>query len=357
MDNVNQDILVSNCEKQADLFKILGVLWSKKLTVVLFTVTIGFFGGLYAYLAQPWWTSNATVTTVRAYDFFPIKEAIVNYYVVTKNEHASLNKLNDTLNSEKVFRSFLNEFNSYDNKITFLKSSSTIKADMKANNIETDEAKVQFYNGWVEKIQSSILDEKRKDIYQLSFQSKTKQSSALLLSDYISFISELVSNDIFKNISSEIGNKKTMLAVELSQLEEQAKNKRLNALKFTQYSYEIAKAADTSKPIPLFSDGSPFSIEIGSKGLAEKERLLKTMDSLDLFEPRIQTVKNDISLLDNIKLSDVNHVLPFAYLKSVSQPLGKDKPKRGLIVLVSIFLGMVLGSVFVLGNALIKDEL
>lgn len=357
MGNVNQGVLVSNCEKQADIFKILGVLWSRKLVIILFTVAIGFFGGLYAYFAQPWWTSNATVTTVRPYDFSSIKKAIVNYYVVSKSEHTSINQLNDAFDREKIFRLFLNEFNSYNNKITFLKSSSTIEADMKANKIETDEAKARFYNGWVEKIQSSLLDEKRKDIYQLSFQSKTKQSSVSLLSDYINFISERVSNDVFKNISSKINDKKEVLAVELSQLEEQAKNKRLNSLKFTKYSYDIAKAADVSKPIPLLSDGSPFSIEIGSKGLAEKERLLKNMDSLDLFDPRIQTVKNDISLLDNIKLSDVNHVLPFTYLKSVSQPLGKDKPKRGLIVLVSMFLGMVLGSVFVLGNALIKDEL
>ena len=366
--NINQVASDISKEKQADLFEIFNVLWKSKVVIFIVVGVIGCAGGIYALLAQPWWTSNTIITIGRYQNIESLNNKIINYSSILKNESNDITnvsrlsfdandikKLNTILDQSKIFESFLIEFDSFNNKYNFLKNNALINSGMKNSDVEFDDEK--FLNSWISKIKLVKLNNETNNIYQLSFQAKSKKDSYVLLSEYIIYINKIITKNIVNALVANIDYSKNILKINLKQLELDTQYKQEHDINFTRYSLEIAKAADANSPIPLLNDNSMFSIELGSKGLSEKERILENIKDLGIFDPEIKQMENKINILNQINLDNVKLITPFHYLKNISYPYGKDKPKRMLIILFSILAGFILGCVFVLGNALRKNEI
>ncbi|MFA0125181.1 LPS chain length-determining protein, partial [Vibrio sp. 10N.261.48.A2] len=168
--------------------------------------------------------------------------------------------------------------------------------------------------------------------YVLSFQSITKESSFDLLNSYIVFTELQVREDAFDHLEALVFGERNELLQQKMALESKARNRLLAEIERAQSALKIAKAAGVDTPLLSGNARDFYEIELGSKALQEKIKILESVKNLTVLEPRLQQITAQLDILDSIKIDRNVDFNAFRYLSDVEQPTTRDKPKRALIV-------------------------
>ncbi|MGL6369308.1 hypothetical protein ACSZNB_06330 [Aeromonas hydrophila] len=115
----------------------------------------------------------------------------------------------------------------------------------------------------------------------------------------------------------------------------------------TGYSLRISNAAGLDKPVENLNNRDVFYIELGSKALAEKLEVLRSMKDPEIMNPELGSLRLQINSLKSLDIKNVSFQ-SFSYLSSPDEPISRDKPRRPLIIILSTFLGGILGAGVVL---------
>ncbi|KJF90566.1 Wzz/FepE/Etk N-terminal domain-containing protein [Photobacterium leiognathi] len=346
MSNIQAANNVSN--DGIDFLYITKPLWEKKKWIILSALIFSLLGAAWAFSAQQWWTSTAVIMKGNYDDTVSLRNSLSPIYP-SFDGTSQRAVIDNAVDEQELLKNFIIKFNSYNNKISFIKSNAIMSSYAK------DANKLQFNSFWSKKISASLNDDKVPGIYNLTFQAKTPEESQKLLSQYINFVNKSVFNDINVTLKGLIDNRKSLLSQKKLLLENQVRKEILNETNKTEYSLKIAKAAEAVKPIPLMgNNGGMFSIELGSKGLAEKERLLKSVKNFNLFDPNIDIIKLRIDLLEHFKISEDVNLKSFHYLMDADYPLSRDKPKRVFVVILFAIIGVIFGSAVVFIHEVFK---
>ncbi|HIF9178898.1 TPA: LPS O-antigen chain length determinant protein WzzB [Photobacterium damselae] len=343
------------------LVQLCKILWHGKVLVIVCSVLFTLIGVAYALLAQQWWTSTATITQGQYQDTAKIRNQLTNVYAVldTTNETESnqqdslktnqaLVQINQMLSTSDLLQSFVTEFNAFNNKKAFFASNSIMQQYVKEAKVETRQQKLRLIDEWAAKIFAILQDKKVPGVYNLTFQAKTAEQSHDLLQAYIQFINEKVNQKVMMGLNSTLTHNKQMLTAQLIALQNQAMQQIAIETKKTEYALNIAKAADANQPMAQMDSNGLFSIDLGTKGLAEQVALLKNTKDLSLFEPKISTIKVKLELLNQVNLTTKTSFESVRYLQNADYPVGRDKPKRALIVVLAFLLGAMCGIAIVL---------
>ncbi|HIF9383274.1 TPA: Wzz/FepE/Etk N-terminal domain-containing protein [Photobacterium damselae] len=319
-----------------DLQELYKLMWSEKKIITAFAIVFVLIGGVYAFSSQQLWSSSAIIYKPKNSSFFDIKKQLSNLNI-TSNNH-----FNDYLNSTVVFEKFMREYNSYNNKRGFILSNETINKYKEVNNSDDD----LFVSYWAKKIESN------KDLesngYELKFQSFNKYDSSKLLEQYIGYINKITLSDQYTEIDILISNEKNIINSHINLLLNSAKRKQQLEINKTKMELSIALASDVKKPIAMMNNRGLFSIDLGSKGLVEQEKILKNMKSLSIFEPKLIDENSKLLLLENIKLKYNFDITSYQFLKNVTPLDSRDKPRRGLLLIVSLMVGILFGMLYIL---------
>lgn len=345
---------------------LLKLLWEGKLIVIVVTAlfTVSSIG--FALLAQEWWSSTAKVAEAQPQDMSAYQQEVRQFqpvFNVYQDDGTVLvsKELNKLVDSEVLFKRFINTFNSSNNKRAFLESKSEfqeLNSDLSGVSSEVEvDAERALYAKWFKRITASIEDpQDRNSPYFINFQTTTKESSFDLLTAYVSFTESKVHEDAFNNLQALVSGKQNELIQQKKILETQATNQLLVETERTKYAMGIARAAGVETPIQTGNDNELFGIELGSKGLEAKVQALESVKNLSVIEPRLQQITAKLAMLSNLEINRNADFQTFRFLENVAQPITRDKPKRALIVFVGAFLGGMFGVVIVLVRFAFRKE-
>ncbi|ARR49878.1 chain-length determining protein [Photobacterium damselae subsp. damselae] len=344
---------------EIDLVQLCKTLWQGKVLIIACSVLFTLIGVTYALFAQQWWTSTATITQGQYQDTAEIRNQLTNVYAVldTTNEtenNQALTQINQIINTSDLLKSFVTEFNAFNNKKEFFFSNAIMQQYAKQAKVETLQQKLEFMDSWAKKLYATLQDDKSPEIYNLTFQAKTAEQSHDLLQAYIQFINEKVNQKVMMGLNATLTHNKQMLMAQLIELQNQAIQQIAIETKKTEYALNIATAADANQPMAQMNNNNLFSIDLGTKGLAEQVALLTNTKDLSLFEPKISTIKIKLELLSQVKLNAKTPFESVRYLQNADYPISRDKPKRILIAILSCLFGFTIGIVGVLIKSIFK---
>ncbi len=338
---------------EIDLVQLCKTLWQGKVMIIACSVLFTLIGVTYALVAQQWWTSTATITQGQYQDTAEIRNQLTNVYAVLDTTNKTVNnqalaQINQMISTADLLKSFVIEFNAFNNKKAFFASNSIMQQYANQAEVETLQQKLGFMDDWAKKISATLQDKKVPGVYNLTFQAKTAEQSHDLLQAYIQFINEKVNQKVMMGLNATLTHNKQILTAQLIALQNQAMQQIAIETKKTEYALNIAKAADANQPMAQMDSNGLFSIDLGTKGLAEQVALLKNTKDLSLFEPEISTVKIKLELLNQVKLTAKTSFESVRYLQNADYPVSRDKPKRALIVVLAFLLGAMCGVAIVL---------
>ncbi|MDD2841366.1 MAG: hypothetical protein PHD18_02975 [Tolumonas sp.] len=256
-------------------------------------------------------------------------------------------------NDSYLYNEFIGEFNKVDNQEKFLNQSDYVKQLISEKEL-TDKSKRKFIMSLTSDISAKTFD-KKKEIpgVGLSFVSDSAQSSVDLLNEYIEYVIIIQRVRLISDLRKSRDVKLQNMAIQVKLLTEDAKRSLARDIENTTLTMNIAKAAGVGKPLENYNNSDRFPITLGVNGLAEKLKILNNI-KLTTYKPELEQLRVQMERLNAIDLNGVEF-RPFSYIDSPDEPLERDSPKRALISVLSILLGLIAGSIFVLiRNALSK---
>lgn len=352
----------ASSDDEIDLKELFLALWQGKIWIIACTLVFAIAAVVYALTAQEWWSSKAKIMEPQLYDFTEYQQQVMQFqpiFDVYQDDGTVLisEALYTLVEPESLFQQFVSAYNSSNNKKQFLDNSEEFQSFKQGLDTDTDtDATRALYAQWFNKI-SAVAENKNTDTpYNISLQATTKQSSYMLLNDYISSVKSIVFNDALNNLQAMVNSKRNELQQQKRVFEVQAKNHLAVEIERTQYALTIAKAASVERPLQGNRAQELFSIDLGSQALAAKITALKSITNLNVIEPKLQQIDAKLEMLSSMTVDRNIQFQTFKYLENVEEPITRDKPKRASIAVLGTLLGGMLGVAFVLVRFVFRKE-
>lgn len=319
------------------LRELMLVLWRQKALILLVTSLFSVAGIAYALLSPQVWSAKAVISEPHSEDLRPL---------LRMASQATLFGITDFPTGQDLYGEFIAKFNSYDNRRDFLKGSSFFKEQVQVAQLNQREQR-QWLRKWSELISADAVDKKGGGADIIITSSADNSSQALnLLESYIQFIIAKQQRDLVSNLVEQQSAKVAALSTSLKLTREDAERAFKSEIDNLALTISIAKAAGVERPLTNYNNGDRFSLTLGTKGLEEKLKVLKTLD-LTAYQPKLIELQVQMDRLKAMKIDGVSF-RPFSYLDAPEEPLSRNKPKRPLIVVLATLLGGMLGVAIVL---------
>ncbi|MDA9558132.1 Wzz/FepE/Etk N-terminal domain-containing protein [Vibrio sp.] len=340
---------------EIDLRELFAALWQGKLTIIANGLLCGVLAIIYALTAQEWWQSKATVTLPQIQDYSEYRLQVKQFdpiFTQTSEQGVSVTSedLTELILREEIFKAFIREFNSTSNKRNFLLQSETFNQykqslDLDPSDEDNDR---RLFGIWFEHITIHYPEKNDIEVVELSFQATTKKSSFAMLTNYLNFIQDKVRSDAVQNLQVIVNSQAQSLRQQHIALSTQAKQALEVETKRAEFALGIAQAAKITKPVQNLGEGEIFSINMGSAAIAAKVKALNSIEDVMVIEPRLQTIRAKLTLLNNTKIKQDVAFDSYQLLEEPSLALNREAPKRTLIVILGGLLGGMLGVAMVL---------
>ncbi|MDP2575036.1 Wzz/FepE/Etk N-terminal domain-containing protein [Vibrio penaeicida] len=348
---------------EIDLRELCQSIWAGKWVVLISTACFAVIALMYALFAQEWWTSKAKVALPQLYNLAEYEKQVSQFqpiFDIYQEDGTVLvsEKLDSLRDPEILFAQFIQAFNSSNNKKLFFSSNPEFVNYLKQyDEVKDKEYLERFYLQWFENI-SAVKESKKDDeyIYDLSFTAKTQENSALNLRDYVQFIKRRTHESALRNLQSIVEAKQDELNLQKRILVAQAESRLEIEIESAEYALRMASAANVTSPIQTNSDKERFHINLGVNALKEKVEVLRSIKNLGVIEPRLQQVQAKLDLLGKLKISNDIQFDNFRLLDDITKPNSRDEPKRTLIVLLGIILGLFVGIGIILVRMAFKQQ-
>lgn len=322
---------------EIDLRELVLVLWRQKALILLVTSAFAVAGIAYALISPQVWSAKAVISAPRSEDLRPL---------LRMASQATQFGITDFPTGQDLYSEFITEFNSYDNRRDFLKGSSFFKEQVQTAQLNQREQRL-WLRKWSELISADAVDKKGEKSDIIITSSADNSSQALtLLEAYIQFIIAKQQRELTSKLMEEQSINISVLSTSLKLTKEDAKRALKNDIDNLSLTFSIAKAAGVERPLTNYNNSDRYAVALGTKGLEEKLKVLKTID-LTAYQPKLTELQVKIDRLKAVKMDDISF-RPFSYLDAPEEPLSRDKPKRPLIVVLATLLGGMLGVAIVL---------
>ncbi|KGQ38252.1 LPS O-antigen chain length determinant protein WzzB [Gallibacterium genomosp. 1] len=363
----NQRQLSSSDE--IDLIEFIILLWKKKVIIIATTFICVVIVAIYAFTAKEQWTSKAEVIAPNAVS--------LNNYLTIRREYARI--LGSDFDVNSLSNSLFSKFNqllySLDERENFLSQTEVYKLESVGK--DKEQQRVILNKLVRENITITKPDEKKdsKALWggvQVSFSAETPALAQDTLKAFIKQISQESLDYNFKSFLITYNEKLTDLRFELNQIKQnvdiqrnvQLENlhraldtaKRADIKDYSKISGEVENnllniiRADTSIPLsesPL-SD-NPYLFILGEKYISAQISAIKQNDII--YPPKYYQIQEQITKLEALAQKFKEGKLEtnaYTYLSSPDYPVVKDKPKRLLIVVAGMLIGLILSIIYVL---------
>ncbi len=315
------------------------VLWHQKLLIVLVTVVFAVSGISYALLAPQQWSASAVVIEPKPEDMTPMLKV---------SKQATSLGLSGFPSAKDLYQEFILEFNSYENRRDYLKTSPLFAEVVKMHGLD-GKAQVRWLRNWSKFVTAQPVDKKGEvPGVELKFAASTSEMSLVMLEGYVDYIVKLQQKQLTLRLAEKRDLQLDGMQTEYLIMQENTKRALQQEILELAMANKVAKAAGVTSPLANYDTQERFPISLGSKGLEEKLSLLKSID-LEVYQPKLQSLQVKMARLKSISMEGIAF-RPFSYLDAPDEPLSRDKPKRPLVVVLATLLGGMLGIGIVLAR-------
>ncbi len=360
---------------EVDLIELIRTLWKKKLWIILSAFVCTAIAAGYAFTAKEQWTSKSVV--IRP------KVANLGDYLSFRSEYASILDIKDFSKdkvSEAVFDDFRTALFSRSLKEAFFSQSKWFEI-YATKNANSEEVKQKLLSNLVDKNLIVTVPDPKKDPnaigVNVSFAAETPKDAQNVLLDYIQFVNQWVVIQNKKDFLADISVVRGGLEIQKNKIKQDAENAHQIQLENLTTALDIAKSAgikDYSKSLSgnisllevslgdtrvpstdsKLSDGT-YLFMLGEKYLQAQ---VDTLKNAPLVYPlnyyNIEKQSNLLNVLEK-KVEKEGAVSGYYYLSEPDYPVIKDKPKKGLIIVIGFIIGLIISSFFILLGSLIQN--
>lgn len=334
-----------------DLHALIIVLWQKKILISTVTLVFIFVSIIYVLSARQVWNSQALIGEPTVTQVAGLQLSLDQFRAASGSEGVDLS----TLQRPALYQGFISAFNAMNNKRAFLTKEGILAEEMKRENISGYRNERALMNKLAGGITARVLDKASTDM-TLSFAAETAEEAQKRLVKYIAFIQKGQIEQKNAELKSIWQNRINTLTTQYANIKADTIQDRLDMIRRTQYSLRISEAAGVERPLENLSTKDVFNIDLGSKALAEKLKILKEMKNPELLNPALGKIRLQLGSLKALDLKNVSFE-SFYTIDSPEEPVSRDKPKRSLIVVLATALGSILGvGIVLVHHALRKRE-
>ena len=360
---------------EIDLIELIRTLWNKKLWIVLSAFFCTAIAAGYAFTAKEQWTSKSVIIAP--------KVSNLGDYLLFRSEYASILDIKDFSQdkvSEDVFNDFKTALFSRSLKEAFFSQSKWFNT-YSAKNTNSEEAKQKLLSNLNDKNLIVTVPDPKKDPNSIgvnvSFAAESPKEAQDVLSAYIQFVNQWVVIQNKKDFIADISVVRGGLEMQKNKIKQDAESVRQIQLENLTIALDIAKSAgikdyskslsgNVSVPEVLLGDAKvPFSDSKLSDGsylfmLGEKylQAQVDTLKNAPLVYPlnyyNIEKQANLLNVLEK-KVEKESAVRGYYYLSEPDYPVNKDKPKKGLIIVIGFIIGLILSTFIILLSSLIQS--
>lgn len=330
---------------EIDLRELVLELWRQKILILSVTLLFAIAGIGYAMTARQVWTSQALISepSIEQVNVFQLRiDQLKNSLPVESSVAMDFS----TLQRTALYQSFVAAFNSMNNKRTFLTEQGIFAEELSKAGLTDRRSERALMSKLGEAIVAKPFDKTGTDMI-LSFSAETAELAQQRLVKYIEFVQNKQVEDKNAELRSLWKNRIKALTSQYENIKSDTLQTRQDDIRRTQYSLRISQAAGVEKPLERMSSKDIFNIELGSKGLAEKLKILEEIKDPEVLNEGLGKVRLQLSGLKALQLTNAPFD-SFKMIDSPEEPFTRDKPKRPLIVVLATLLGGMLGVAIVL---------
>ncbi|MGN4990445.1 LPS O-antigen chain length determinant protein WzzB [Aeromonas sp. R2-4] len=332
---------------EIDLRELLLVLWCQKVLILLVTGAFAVAGIVYAMTARQVWTSQAVISEPSVSQVEALQLAVDKLQAIMSSNSSPLTTAEfSSLEQPAIFQSFISAFNSMNNKRDFLVREGIYAAEMEKFEISDKRDGRALMSKLAESVSAKIQDKTSQEM-TLSFSAETPELALQRLGKYIDFVQQQQLKSKNAELQSIWQNRIKALTAQYYSAKADTLLKRQEELQRVGYSLRISKAAGVDAPLERIDSQEVFNIQLGTKGLAEKLKILNEIKDPELLNPELGKIRLQLSSLKALKLKNADFQ-SFNMIDSPEEPFTRDKPKRPLIVVLATLLGGMLGVAIVL---------
>jgi LPS O-antigen subunit length determinant protein (WzzB/FepE family) len=355
-------------DDEIDLRELLISLWKNKILIITITAIFSITGIIYALLAPQVWSAKAIVVAPLPSQLeqlhLRLEKLVALLDITSKNLNTTSSiriidnqKITDNefftsdhdeflaiFSEEKLYTDFIQAFDSFDNKSEFLKANNYVQPEENKDVNSLQRALEKMANN------ISVRQKKNEPAATLSFSADNAQEAGQLLNEYLNFVfnKELVAKN--KVLDGKITSKIDMFNLVFQVRKAEALKRLQEEIERTEFALRISQTAGIEAPITNLNNNSIFAIDFGARALDEKLKILKEIKTPELINPELADIRLHLDSLLAMPQEKVSFV-PYHFIRSPSEPLNRDKPKRTLMVVMATFAGLMMGTIVALFRA------
>lgn len=344
---ISDQFVQTHTSDEIDLRELLQVLWRQKVLILLVTGAFAVAGIVYATVARQVWTSQAVISEPLVSQVEALQLAVDKLQAIMSSNSSPLTTAEfSSLEQPAIFQSFISAFNSMNNKRGFLIREGIYAAEMEKFEISDKRDGRALMSKLAESVSAKIQDKTSQEM-TLSFSAETPELALQRLEQYIDFVQQQQLKSKNAELQSIWQNRIKALTAQYDSAKADTLLKRQEELQRVGYSLRISKAAGVDAPLERIDSQEVFNIQLGTKGLAEKLKILNEIKDPELLNPELGKIRLQLSSLKALKLKNADFQ-SFNMIDSPEEPFTRDTPKRPLIVVLATLLGGMLGIAIVL---------
>lgn len=322
-DNKMTNNLSSKPNEEIDLIDVLLQLWRGKIVIFTVMVLTIILAVVYLSVAKQKWTSDAIVT-------YPDSGQVANY-----NNAMSVLYSQNPANSPTVVdvqQRFFSRFN----------ASISALSEQLGNQVDPEKLVIA----------PAVKDQPVP--LKISYTAKTAGEAQKTLTTYIQQINKRVVTELDNDLQSSINSKIDDLKEDLATQEKVAQEKKDLRLKMLNQSLLVAQQANIKDTLvqqaETLSEDTLFVLGSNALSATIKNEATRPLP-LDASYYQARQTLLAISALK----SKPDSTYALRYVMKPDLPVHRDSPKKVLILLIGVIMGIVVGSLIVLGRNMVKS--
>jgi len=361
-----------------DLFELFSILWKCKVTIITITGISVFFATIYAFTAKEEWTSKAQIIQPNAVQLGKFLEVQQSYSRFASDSEVAIDASpeamqngrlrfisGDSVNIDAFLKNAYNTLivmlSATDNKLNYLQGSDYFKHQSMEIDDELERQKI-LLNMVTDNLQIKATEKNKEDSFDITFSAENANDAQKTLLGYIEKTNEIVLSKLFDHLRLQINERIRTLENSVSNIKQQTELGRTNQIMVLKQAILAAKDAEiveytgestiAGNTIIDFSNLDNMFL-LGEKYLTAQ---LQSLESSPIIYPISyhQTLTNISDLKKLLEFEPKG--ITFEYTRTPSQPLVKDKPRKGLILILGALLGGMLGCGVVLVRSIVKNR-
>jgi len=326
-------------DDEIDLFELFSNLWKEKLLIVLVACTVVIFGGLYAFLSTPVYESKLYLLPPTEKNTVELKKLMLLTNSNSNSTAYSVTSVYTTfieiLKSNSAKRSFFQQPDIYD----YYTSNGTSEI-----------------NAWKNYLNALSVNIPKKAKVITSINVSLNTDSALTsqqwLNDYIDHVITLSKQQLLSDLNEQLTSQKQQIELQIASrinLYSSSIEKELAKLKEALSIANSLKLTDPMNMDSIDNEKNDLMVDevrrlykLGSHALTAEITALQNRKDNDLFIPGLSDLLQQQALLLSFTINERN-ISP-AQIDLAAQLSDKPiKPKKLLIIAISLVLGLMLG--------------